>query len=240
MLRSVLLSLALIGLMTKSKVDTSETPDSTVARRLSAEEREKQIVAKAIQHFTRHGFDGSTRELARELGVTQPLLYRYFPSKEALIDRVYDEVFDNNPAWENGLADRSVDLRERLQRFYIAYSSVILREEWIRIFIFAGLTKEGINNRYLSKLHARVFVPVLKEVRHTYGISEPSSNEVLDAEVELVWGLHASIFYLGVRKWIYGLKIPKDIDALIRAKVDAFLAGAPAVMQGMRKESSSK
>lgn len=240
MLQSVLLSLALIGLMTKSKVDTSETPDSTVARRLSAEEREKQIVAKAIQHFTRHGFDGSTRELARELGVTQPLLYRYFPSKEALIDRVYDEVFDNNPAWENGLADRSVDLRERLQRFYIAYSSVILREEWIRIFIFAGLTKEGINNRYLSKLHARVFVPVLKEVRHTYGISEPSSNEVLDAEVELVWGLHASIFYLGVRKWIYGLKIPKDIDALIRAKVDAFLAGAPAVMQGMRKESSSK
>ncbi len=240
MLQAVLLSLALIGLMTKSKVDTSETPDSTVARRLSAEEREKQIVAKAIQHFTRHGFDGSTRELARELGVTQPLLYRYFPSKEALIDRVYDEVFDNNPAWENGLADRSVDLRERLQRFYIAYSSVILREEWIRIFIFAGLTKEGINNRYLSKLHARVFVPVLKEVRHTYGISEPSSNEVLDAEVELVWGLHASIFYLGVRKWIYGLKIPKDIDALIRAKVDAFLAGAPAVMQGMRKESSSK
>jgi AcrR family transcriptional regulator len=226
--------------MTKSKVYTSESPDSTVARRLSTEEREKQIVAKAIQHFTRHGFNGSTRGLARELGVTQPLLYRYFPSKEALIDRVYDEVFDNNPAWENGLADRSVDLRERLQRFYIAYSSVILREEWIRIFIFAGLTKEGINNRYLSKLHARVFVPVLKEVRHTYGISEPSSNEVLDAEVELVWGLHASIFYLGVRKWIYGLKIPKDIDALIRAKVDAFLAGAPAVMQGMRKGNASK
>jgi hypothetical protein len=36
------------------------------------------------------------------------------------------------------------------------------------------------------------------------------------------------------------LKIPKDIDALIRAKVDAFLAGAPAVMQGMRKGNASK
>jgi AcrR family transcriptional regulator len=224
--------------MPKSKSVISE--QAPAARRLSAEEREKQIVEKAIQHFTRHGFAGSTRELARELGVTQPLLYRYFPSKEALIDRVYDEVFEAGPAWGSDLTDRTVPLNERLHRFYVAYSATILREEWIRIFIFAGLTHEGINNRYLSKLRARVFVPVLKEVRHSFGISEPSSNEVLDAEIELLWGLHASIFYLGVRKWVYGLKIPKDIEGVIRAKVDSFLSGAPAVMQGMHKENASK
>ncbi|WP_204733592.1 TetR/AcrR family transcriptional regulator [Hydrogenophaga laconesensis] len=226
--------------MPKTQATSPEKAPATITRRLSAEDRRSQIVEKAIQHFTRHGFGGSTRELARELGVTQPLLYRYFPSKEALIDRVYDEVFDKSPAWEGGLTDRSVPLNERLRRFYVAYAGIILREEWIRIFIFAGLTKEGINNRYLNKLHARVFVPVLKEVRHSYGISEPGSNDVLDAEVELVWGLHASIFYLGVRKWIYGLKIPKDVDAVIRAKVDTFLAGAPAVMQGMRKDGAGK
>jgi len=39
------------------------------------EAREKQILQKAIQHFATHGFSGSTRELARQLGVTQPLLY---------------------------------------------------------------------------------------------------------------------------------------------------------------------
>jgi hypothetical protein len=39
---------------------------------------------------------------------------------------------------------------------------VILREQWIRIFIFAGLTHQGINDKYLSKLRGKVFLPVLE------------------------------------------------------------------------------
>jgi hypothetical protein len=49
-------------------------------------------------------------------------------------------------------------------------------------------------------------------------------------EVELVWGLHASLFYLGARRWIFGLPVPEDVDALVTAKVEAFLAGAPATI----------
>jgi AcrR family transcriptional regulator len=204
-------------------------------KRLAPEQREQQIVEKAIEHFTRHGFSGSTRELAREIGVTQPLLYRYFPSKEALIDRVYSEVFSWRPTWETVLTDRSIPLADRLVSFYSDYARVILREEWIRIFIFAGLTREGINNTYLSKLRSKVFLPVLAEIRHEYGIAAPAGAAELEPEIELVWALHASIFYLGVRKWIYGLKIPKDIDGLIETKVAAFLHGAPRVMADLRK-----
>ncbi|MGH8632117.1 MAG: TetR/AcrR family transcriptional regulator [Burkholderiales bacterium] len=208
------------------------------AKRLSPEDREQQIVAKAIEHFTRQGFAGSTRELAREIGVTQPLLYRYFPNKEALVDRVYKEVFSWGPTWEAGLTDRAVPLVQRLYRFYGDYSKVILREEWIRIFIFAGLTREGINTKYLNKLRSRVFLPLLEEIRAEYGIPEPRTAAELETEIELVWSLHASIFYLGVRKWIYGLRIPKDIDALIRREVDAFLHGTPEVMKALRREAA--
>lgn len=216
----------------------TRSPDAvppTSGKRLAPEEREQQIVAKAIEHFTRHGFAGSTRELARELGVAQPLLYRYFPSKQALIERVYAEVFRWRPAWETDLTDRSVPLSERLYRFYAEYAKVILREEWIRIFIFAGLTREGINTKYLNRLRSHVFLPVLEELRHAFGIAAPRSAAELETEIELIWALHASIFYLGVRKWIYGMKIPKDVDALIRVKVDAFLKGAPEVMTAARR-----
>ncbi|WP_455722275.1 TetR family transcriptional regulator [Xanthobacter autotrophicus] len=61
-------------------------------RRLSPAERERDIVAGAVAFFAEHGFDGATRDLARRLGITQPLLYRYFPGKDALLDRVYQEV----------------------------------------------------------------------------------------------------------------------------------------------------
>ncbi|MCY0854637.1 TetR/AcrR family transcriptional regulator [Cupriavidus sp. D39] len=204
------------------------------AKRLLPEEREQQIVQKAIEHFTRNGFSGSTRDLAKQIGVTQPLLYRYFSSKEALIDRVYSEVFQWRPDWERQIADRATPLTERLYAFYLDYASVILREEWIRVFIFAGLTREGINNKYLSKLRSKVFLPVLAEVRAAYGIPEPRNAAELEAEVEMIWGLHAAIFYLGVRKWVYGLKVPADIGAVIRRKVDMFLHGAPAVMRSLR------
>ncbi|HEX7646066.1 MAG TPA: helix-turn-helix domain-containing protein, partial [Noviherbaspirillum sp.] len=60
----------------KKKDSASEAPAPT--RRLNPEEREEQIVQKAIRYFAAHGFSASTRELAREIGVTQPLLYRYF------------------------------------------------------------------------------------------------------------------------------------------------------------------
>jgi len=221
--------------MESSNTSASDDGSGTkTTRRLLPEEREQQIVEKAIEHFTRNGFAGSTRELARQIGVTQPLLYRYFESKEALIERVYNEVFQWRPVWERQIADRSVPLTERLHAFYVDYSTVILREEWIRLFIFAGLTHEGINNKYLSKLRNKVFLPVLAEVREAYDIGAPRNTAETDAEIEMIWSLHAAIFYIGVRKWIYGLKVPTDLDAVIRQKVDMFLHGAPAAMRKLR------
>ena len=56
--------------------------DKAKRRRLSPTVREQQIVDEAIQFFAEVGFGGRTRELAKRIGITQPLLYRYFPTKE--------------------------------------------------------------------------------------------------------------------------------------------------------------
>lgn len=212
----------------------------TPGRRLAPEARERQIVEKAIEHFATHGFSGSTRELARQIGVTQPLLYRYFPSKEALIDRVYDEIYTWNPEWEKLIADRAVPLQERLVAFYRAYAQTILRREWIRTFIFAGLSREGFNTRYLSRLRERVFLPVLRELRHEYALATPTSETQRNAEIELVWSLHASIFYFGVRKWVYGLPVPDDLDTEIERLIDAFLNGTPAALKQLASGSTAR
>jgi AcrR family transcriptional regulator len=122
------------------EVDPSSTGARTIRKRLAPEDREHQIVQRAIAFFAQKGFDASTRELAKELGVTQPLLYRYFPTKEALADRVFEEVFVRrwNPEWEEMLANRSQPLAERLKLYFRDYARYILRSEWVRIFMFAG------------------------------------------------------------------------------------------------------
>jgi AcrR family transcriptional regulator len=205
-------------------------------KRLAPEDREHQIVQAAIAFFARHGFDASTRDLAKELDITQPLLYRYFPTKEALVDRVYEEVFVRrwNPEWEEWLVDRTVSFADRLKRYLIDYARFVLRSEWVRIFMYAGLSRGGINHKYLARLRERHFLVIAREMRHAYGIPEPTDSAAEDDEVELVWAMHSSVFYIGVRKWIYHMPTPKDLKRVIDLRVDAFVQGAPAVLKAQR------
>ncbi len=106
----------------------TETINPPVPRkRLKREDRDREIAAAAVAFFAEVGFGGDTRELARRLGVTQSLIFRYFPSKAALIERVYQEVYVGrwNPYWETIIADRSVSLQDRLVRLLKTSSKVV-------------------------------------------------------------------------------------------------------------------
>ncbi|MHB8523467.1 MAG: TetR/AcrR family transcriptional regulator [Limisphaerales bacterium] len=52
---------------------------------MSAEDRKQAIVEAALPLFARKGFaETTTKDLARAAGVSEPLLYKHFPGKEAL------------------------------------------------------------------------------------------------------------------------------------------------------------
>ncbi len=201
-------------------------------QRLKPADRESMIVAGAVRFFAEVGFEGQTRELARRLGITQPLLYRYFPSKSALIERVYNEFFVTrlDPQSESELGDRSIPLRDRLIRFYLAYARRTLTYEWVRIYMFSGLKGVGLNPRYQSLLRRRVFTPVVTEIRAELNLPGPEQVKLTEAEFEHVYALHAGIFYLGVRKWIYGMDLPEDLETAVANRVAAFLDGVPKVI----------
>ena len=203
------------------------------SRRLSSADREKSIVAAAVAFFAEHGFEGQTRELAAILGITQPLLYRYFPSKEALIERVYQEVFVGrwDPFWEELLADRSVPLEERLNRFYRSYARIILTPEWVRLFMFAGLKGLDFNGRYLRLLRERIFERIIAELRLVYRRPTVAEVPVSNLEIEMIWALHAAIFYLGVRQFIYRMPLDTSVQDVIGAQVQTLLRGIGSVLQ---------
>jgi hypothetical protein len=46
----------------------------------------------------------------------------------------------------------------------------------------------------------------------------------------MVWGLHAAIFYLGVRQFIYSMPLETDVNSIIDAKVATFLGGVRSVL----------
>jgi AcrR family transcriptional regulator len=195
---------------------------------MESAEREAHIVRRAIECFAKHGFNVSTRDLAKHIGVTQPLIYHYFGSKENLVDRVYREVFFSrwNPEWEEVLADTSKPLEDRLTACIEDYTRAILSNDWVRLFVFAALDDPGLNKRYIGLLHERIFKPVLREIRASKGLP-PEPTEI---DLELFWGFHSSFFYMGMRRWIYRMDIPDDVQRVIRAHVHNFLYGFPATL----------
>lgn len=218
-------------------------PEPPRRKRLDPERREREIVAGAILYFSEVGFAGSMRDLAARLGISHALLFRYFPTKDALIDRVYDEVYLSrwDEAWDGLLGDRNVDLRTRLVRFYSEYLAVIDRPEWVRVFVFGGLAGVNINQRYLSLIRRKVITPVALELRAlTNGAGQTAGAPPSEAELELSWGLHGEIFYLAIRRWVYGLKVTPDRDRFVALTVTKFLDGAPAALRSALRPDSAR
>jgi AcrR family transcriptional regulator len=204
---------------------TSSRGDGANRKRFSPDERRKDIVRRATAFFAERGFDASTRELAAELDITQPLLYRYFPSKDDLIREVYHTVYLGRwqPEWDNLLLDRSRPIRERLQNFYEVYTDAIFSREWMRIYLFAGLKGIEINKRYVELVEQRILHRIITEYRHEAGL--PEQTEPLPAELELAWVLQGGIFYYGVRKHVYDLPVLEQKSRFISNALDVFLEG---------------
>lgn len=211
------------------------TDQEKTRRRLPRTERERLIVDEAIRFFAEVGFEGQTRALAQRLGVTQPLLYRYFPDKEALIERVYQEVFEGgwDMAWEAVLADRSRPLADRLHEVYRLYTLENFTYERVRLFMFAGLKDRAIASRYLSFLRDHLFIPLAREVRAVAGL--PADAPLSEAEIEVASGLHGAIGYVGLRRWVYETAVEVDVPAAVGALIDTFVDGAPATARALAR-----
>lgn len=225
--------------MTGTSKRKPKTAGATPKRsRLSPDEREKQIVQEAIRYFAEVGFDGQTRQLAKRLGITQPLLYRYFPTKQDLVDRVYKEIYLNrwNPEWQDWIEDRSTPIADRLKRFYTDYYPTVVNHDWMRIFFQAGMRNVGFNQRYLRLVRERILLVLCKEVRHEHGLPPVSKLAVSPAELELYWGLHGSIIYDGIRQHLYGLTVPPNPGIVIQAKIDIFVAGIKPALEALLRE----
>jgi len=206
-------------------------------RRLDPEDREREIVDGAVAFFAEVGFDGGLRDLAKRLGITHQNLFRYFPTKEALIERVYKEMYLSRwqPEWETVLRDPAKPLEARLIGFYESYLPAIFRYDWVRIFVFAGLKGVGISQRYLDLVQKRVVEPLAIELRRAAGL--PDRANLSTEELEIAWGLHGELFYLAIRRWVYDMKTPDQLGPVIKAAVARFLKGAPAAMRALNAAS---
>jgi AcrR family transcriptional regulator len=200
--------------------------------RLKREERERQILEGAIRFFSEHGFNGQTRELARQLSITQPLLYQYFPSKQALIEKVYEELFLMRwrADWEALVVDRKQSLRARLTQFYHEFQETIFSREWVRMFVYAGLDGVDYNRRTLDRLETKIFRPVCVELRLAAGYPATTTDAITPLELEYIWHLHGRLFYWNLRRYVYAMPDRATFEDAIELMMDDLFTASSGVL----------
>jgi AcrR family transcriptional regulator len=201
-------------------------------KRLGALEREQQIVDGAAEFFARRGLDAQMRELAAELGIAHTLLYHYFPTKRALIERVYEQTIAGrwDTQWEALLDDTRLPVADKLLRFYRAYLAAILTPEWLRILVHSGLSDGLIPGRYFALLREKLFPRLLREARRAAGSRVRAA--ATPREEAMIMGFHGGLVYhLGLWPLVYQQSYAgQGDDALtetfLRDRISGFLAQA--------------
>jgi AcrR family transcriptional regulator len=232
------------------KLETAVVPDpkpketlpSPVAvrdkvRRMSPELRRKILLERATVFFADHGMSAPTRALADACGVAQRLLYRYFPSKAALLEEIYEHAIlaPFKAVWLIRLADREQDIETRIRAFYTDYYQTVLSRQWIRLFLYGGLDGGSMTPAYIDGVIKQFLEVLVREAADARKVELPSTVSLLH---EIGWTLHGTVSHLAIRQHIYGASQMVPLADIIAMQVAAFLDGLPAAAAVTRAQEA--
>lgn len=102
----------------------------TASRRLTAEQRRRQLFSVALELFAHGGYRATTMDdIAEKAGVTKPLLYQHFSSKRALYLELVDSIaHDLLVAIQLAVADADGP-RQQVELGFAAYFRLVVSHE---------------------------------------------------------------------------------------------------------------
>ncbi len=168
--------------------------------RLTGPERRQAVVETACRVFAKGSYHGSTTaQIARETGVTEPVLYRHFASKRdlylACLDKVWDQV---QVLWETAL-EREPDPAHWLKAIGKAYlearaaARIVLIDLWIQALTEAADDPEirRALRRQVREVHAFV-AGVIRRSQEAGGIVDERDPDA-EAWIFISLGLLSTI-----------------------------------------------
>ncbi|MDE5445798.1 TetR family transcriptional regulator [Bradyrhizobium sp. CSA207] len=202
--------------------------------RLDPVARREQIVAAAVSIITENGITFNTRDLAERIGLSHPLLFKYFGSKEELIEAAVQRVFEGRfvGAIRDMQSAPTENMIERWSQFYSEYFPQLFDRTWIRVFFSLALHEQGVTMRYLD----RIVLPLVERLaadteRFALGKTAQKNSSTHALSLELAWALHGSLVYVSIRQWIYLLPVGDSSGEFIGARVKAHFIGAKEVLK---------
>ena len=187
------------------------------ATRLPAAERRQALVEAALRVFSEGSYAGATTaQIAREAGVSEPILYRHFASKRDLYFACLDEAWQRIRARiEESIAELGAAAGWRaMGPATMREMKILVPSLWMQAITEAGQDPEI--RRYVRGHMREVhdfFADVLRRVQAEGGIAADR-----DAEVE-AWIFVAGSLLVSIADRLGGLLSEEDLDAIKRERL---------------------
>jgi AcrR family transcriptional regulator len=134
----------------------------TKTKKSSGRERQASIISAAASLFAQKGFNGTTtREIARTAGISEALLFRYFPTKRALYAAILAEKVQLSQLLAT--VDEAAKKRDDVRVFTLIASFRIHRgadPSLLRLLLFSALEGHELSDMFFRNRH-RVFYDYL-------------------------------------------------------------------------------
>jgi AcrR family transcriptional regulator len=165
-------------------------------------ERQQQIIEESIKLIDNKGIQGFTiKNLSKEIGISEPGIYRHFESKFAILNEILDTFKQNLIENQKIFTKNDVDPLSKLKLFFNklflkfiqnpALISVIFSEE---IFQNEKLLSEKVNE--IHTMNEQMVSSVFNELQSSKQISE-------EIDIESFTLMLLGSVRLLVRKWKY-------------------------------------
>jgi AcrR family transcriptional regulator len=169
-------------------------PARTRSRRAPPEvapARREEVIEAALALIAEHGIAGtSLRQLAAELGMSQPSLYHYFPSKKALIEQILQHCAQKMLEVPPGMSlpTRAEDVPEFAARVVLGLYAGDRHPRFVR-FIFVAAIESKENSGLIRRVLEEQLIAALVQFANAVGKDAAEREELRHVLSMIVYSL---------------------------------------------------
>jgi AcrR family transcriptional regulator len=166
--------------------------------RLTTEERQAMIIDEAIKIIHTGGYQAlSIREIAKQVKISEPAIYRHFLNKEDIILGILNRMLEFDLLLNNNIA-AAKSARQKIRQFVLFHFEFLEKNHEMTSVLFS---EEMYNQSEILKKRLMYIIKKRKELLKSILDEAKNSGELIDVDTNELLSIVLGVIRMIVMEW---------------------------------------